>query len=110
MVFVKNLKFFHHFIFGKISQQKVFDDILEGKKAFLYSKMKKLKSQRIGIFPKRLIHMVLVKNFNFSMFFIFGKINQQNVFGVILESQKAFLDYKKQKVKKVEKLGFFQRG
>ena len=44
--------------------------------------------------------MVLVKNFNFSMFFIFGKINQQNVFDVILESQKAFLDYKKQKVKK----------
>ena len=31
-----------------------------------------------------------VKNFNFSMFFIFGKINQQNVFGDILESQKAF--------------------
>ena len=56
MVFVKNLKFFHHFIFGKISQQKVFDDILEGKKAFLYSKMKKSKSHRIGIFPKGLIH------------------------------------------------------
>ena len=55
MVFVKNLKFFHYFIFGKISQQNVFDDILEGKKA-LYSKMKKLKSQRIGIFPKGLIH------------------------------------------------------
>ena len=31
-----------------------------------------------------------VKNFNFSMFFIFGKINQQNVFDVILESQKAY--------------------
>ena len=28
----------------------------------------------------------------------------------ILESQKAFLDYKKQKVKKVEKSGFFQGG
>ena len=42
--------------------------------------------------------------------FIFGKINQQNVFGVILGSQKAFLDYKKQKVKKVEESGFFQRG
>ena len=54
--------------------------------------------------------MVLVKNFNFSMFFIFGKINQQNVFGVILESQKALLDYKKQKVKKVEESRFFQRG
>ena len=35
MVFVKNLKFFHYFIFGKISQQNVFDDILEGKKALI---------------------------------------------------------------------------
>ena len=40
---------------------------------------------------------------------MFGKINQQNVFDVILESQKAFLD-KKWKVKKVEKSGFFPRG
>ena len=31
------------------------------------------------------------------------KISQQNVFGVILENKKAFLDYKKQRVKKVEK-------
>ena len=52
----------------------------------------------------------LVKNLNFPCFLIFGKINQQNVFDVILESQKAFLDYKKQKVKKVEKSGFFPRG
>ena len=42
--------------------------------------------------------------------FIFGKINHQNVFDVTLESQKTFLDYKKQKLKKVEKSGFFQRG
>ena len=43
---------------------------------------------------------------------MFGKINQQNVFEVILslESQKASLDHKKQKVKKVEKSGFFPRG
>ena len=31
------------------------------------------------------------------------KISQQNLFGVILKSQKAFLDYKKQKFQKVEK-------
>ena len=37
-------------------------------------------------------------------------INQQNVFNVILESHKAFLDYRKKKVEKVEKSGFFQRG
>ena len=32
MFFVKHLKFFHLFIFGKISQQNVFGIILESKK------------------------------------------------------------------------------
>ena len=54
--------------------------------------------------------MGLVKKLKFSMYLFFGKINQQNVFGVILESQKALSDYKKQKVKKVEESRFFQRG
>ena len=55
--------------------------------------------------------MVLVKNLKFFHVFISGKINHQNVFDVmILESQKTFLHYKKQKVKKVEKSGFFPRG
>ena len=58
--------------------------------------------------------MVLVKKLKFFHVFIFGKINQQqqqqNVFDVILDNQRAFLDYKKQKVKEVEKLGFFQRS
>ena len=35
MVLVKNLKIFPFFIFGKIREENVFDDILEGKKAFL---------------------------------------------------------------------------
>ena len=44
MVFVKNLKFFHLFIFGNlIRQENLFDSILEGKKAVLDSKIKKLK-------------------------------------------------------------------
>ena len=54
--------------------------------------------------------MVLVKNLKFFHVFFFGKINHQNVFDIILASQKSFLDYKKQKVKKVEKSGFFHRG
>ena len=41
MVFVKNLKFFHLFIFGKIRHENLFNDILKGKKAFLVSKIKK---------------------------------------------------------------------
>ena len=51
--------------------------------------------------------MFLVKHLEFFHLFIFGKISQKNVFDIILESKKAFLDYKKQKVKKVEKSGFF---
>ena len=54
--------------------------------------------------------MVWVKNLKYSYVFIFCKISQQNVFDVILESQKALLDYKKQKVKSmvlVKKLEIF---
>ena len=46
--------------------------------------------------------MVLIKNLEFFQLFIFAKISKQNVFNNILEREKAFLDYKKQKVKKVE--------
>ena len=35
MVLIKNLKIFHLFIFGKIRDKNVFDNILERKKAFL---------------------------------------------------------------------------
>ena len=37
MVLIKKLKFFYLFILGKISQQKLFEDILESKKAFFKS-------------------------------------------------------------------------
>ena len=53
MVLVKNLKFFHVFISGKINHQNVFDVILESQKTFLdYKKTESLKSQKIRIFPK----------------------------------------------------------
>ena len=52
MALVKNLKFFHPFTFGKIRQENVFDDVLERKKAFLDSKITKLKKSQIDIFPK----------------------------------------------------------
>ena len=53
--------------------------------------------------------MVLVKNLKIFPFFIFGKIREENVFDDILERKKAFLDYKKQKVKKV-KNWYFSKG
>ena len=51
MVLVKNLKIFHLFIFGKIKEESVFDDILERKKAVLDYKKQKAK---------------MVKNWDFS--------------------------------------------
>ena len=52
MAFVKHLKFFHLFIFGKIRQENLFDNILEGKKTFLDSKIKKLKKSKNRDFSK----------------------------------------------------------
>ena len=50
--------------------------------------------------------MGLVKNLKIFHLFIFGKIREENVFDDILEKKKAFLDYKKQKVKKVKNWDF----
>ena len=52
MVFVKKLKIFHLFIFGKIREENVFDDILERKKAFLDYKKQKLQKVQNWDFSK----------------------------------------------------------
>ena len=58
MVLVKDLKFFNPFIFGKIRDKNVFDDILARKKAFLGYKKEKVKK---------------VKNWDFSIFLFLAK-------------------------------------
>ena len=50
--------------------------------------------------------MVLIKNLKIFHLFSFGKIREENVFDDILERKKAFLDYKKEKIKKVENWDF----
>ena len=52
MVSVKNWKFFHDFIFVKIRQEDVFEDILGRKKAFSDSKIRKLKKSKNQDFSK----------------------------------------------------------
>ena len=95
MVLVKILKFFHVFIFGKISQQNVLT-FLESKKASLdYKKQKVEKVEKSGffIFPKGLVHGFGKKFEIFPCFHFSQKNSQQNVFGDILdilESKKAF--------------------
>ena len=72
MVLIKDLKFFHVFIFGKIRQENVFEDILERKKAFLDSKIKKLKKSKNQDFSKGVLHGFGKKKLKFSHLFILG--------------------------------------
>ena len=90
--FDKNWQFFHFYILGKIGQENVFHDILESSK-----------SRKTG-------SIVLVKNRHFFHLFIFGKVGWESVFHDILQREKAFLDYKNKKFKKLKKLGFLQWG
>ena len=110
MVLVKNLKFFVLFIFFKIRQENVLDDILESKKTFLDHKKQKVKKVAESAYSHMGYSMALVKNLKFFHLFIFGKIRQENVFDDIRERKKACLDHEKQKVKKVAESAYFQRG
>ena len=49
----------------------------------------------------------MVKILRVCQLFILGKMGQDNVFDVIIERKKAFIDYKKKKLK-TAKLAFFQ--
>ena len=77
MVLVEKLKICHVFLFGKIGQGNVFDDILERKQAFLDCNKRSLKRRKIGIF--------------FFFFYLLGIIGQENVFYCILKRKNAFL-------------------
>ena len=50
--------------------------------------------------------MILVKNWNFSIFFILGNIGQENVFHDILEWKNIFLDHKNNNLKKLKNWNF----
>ena len=75
MVLVKNFENFPSFI-GKISQQNVFDDILEREKAFLDSKIRKLKKSKNHDISKG-VSPWFGQKFGIFHVFIFGKISQQ---------------------------------
>ena len=59
MVLVQNWLFLHVFILGNMGQENVFYDIPEGKNAFQAIKTRSLKSQKIEIFLKGLVHGLL---------------------------------------------------
>ena len=97
MISVKNSKFFHVFILGKIGEENVFHDILDRKNALLDYKNIKLKKSKNWDFSKG----VSPRSFsNFFHVFVLGKICQESVFHDILERKNAFLDYKNKKLEK----------
>ena len=85
-----------------------FYDILVRNNASLGFKIKKFKSRKIHIFPKRLTHGSGPKMAIFPTFF-FGNIGQENVFYDILERKNAFLSYKNKKFKS-RKIHIFPNG
>ena len=92
--------FITSFFLGKIGQENVFYDILEGKNAFLGYKKKTLKKSKNCYFSKGVNASFLDKNVLSCNFFLSGKIGQENVFYYILERKKPFLGSKKKKFKK----------
>ena len=85
----------------------MFDDILERKQAFLnQTKRNGIKQiEKLGFFQS-LYPMLLVKKFKNFPFFLFYKIDQENVFGNILERKQAFLDYENKEFKKSKNWDF----
>ena len=65
--------------------------------------------EKLRFFPREK-SIVLVKDLKLFHLSIFVKIRQENVFDDVLERKRAFLDYKKQKVKKVKKIRIFPKG
>ena len=88
-------------MFGKSPHRKL---------AFLDYKTSILKSRKIDIFPKGLVHG-FGQNYEFFYLLFLGKIRNKKVFGNVLDRKLAFLDYKNMDEKKnVAKLAIFQWG
>ena len=108
MVLIHKWPFFYLFLLGNIGQENVFYDILERKSAFLGYKNNKFEKSTIWHFTNGINPCFWSKNGRFSNFFFLGNIGQENVFYDILERKNAFLDYKKNKIKKAKNWHFFK--
>ena len=102
----KNGRFSIFFFFGNISQEHVFNDILEQKTVFLGYKNKKFKKSKNWDFSKGVNPWFWSKNGHFSNFFFLGNIAQENVFCDILKKKHAFPGYKNKKFKKSKNWDF----
>ena len=105
------LAIFQSFGFRQYRQENVFYDILERENAFLGYKNSKFKTWKNCDFCKGVNPWFWSKIGDFSIFFLFlGIIEQENVFYDILEQKDAFLGYKTSRLKKWKKMAIFAKG
>ena len=109
MVLVQKWPFFNLFFWVNKGQENIFQDILEGKNAYLGSKIKQFKTSKNWHFSKGVHPWFWSKNGHFSTFFFLGNMGKENVFYDILERENALLGYKTKKFKKWKNC-IFQKG
>ena len=108
--FGPKLAIFPTFFFQAIQARKMsFTKFQNDKTPFQAIKTKSSKSRKIDIFPKGLTHGFGPKVAIFESFFL-SNIGKEIVFYDTLKRKNAFLSYRNKKLKKGEKLTFFQRG
>ena len=106
--FWSKMAIFSTYFFQAIQPRKMCFMIFQNQKTTFYSIRKKnLKSRKIHIFPKGLVHRFGQK-WLFLTYFFLGNICQENVFYDILERKNNFLGYKKKKFKKSKNCHFFK--
>ena len=89
----------------------MFFTIFYNEKTLFYAiKATSSKSQKSCHFYKGVNSWFLSKNDHCFKMFFEGNTGKENVFHYILERKNALLGYKNNKLKKIEKLTFLQRG
>ena len=105
MVFVKKCQFLHSFIVGQTSQENLFHDILKRKNAFLGYKTRSLKSRKMGVFPKGLVHGFGLK-VSIFLSFCFRQKRPGKCVSRYSRKKKHLSTLKKQEVQEVENYNF----
>ena len=109
-VLLKKLKFFHLFIWGKISPENASNDILQNKNAFLDYKTKNLiKSKKEHFFKGGWVHAFGKKFQILPSLYLWENRPGICVLRHFRKEERLFR-LQKQKVNKDEKLEFFRRG
>ena len=87
MILVKNCQFLRFFIAGYISEENVFHDTLE---PFQAIKTRSLKSRKMGVFPKGLVHGFGLKVSVFPSFCFRQKNARKKCFTIFYKEKKSF--------------------